>query len=111
MEDIDKYSDWLEIPWEKGKDIPFRVEVLFVGFMWNLEKCTMAVPVVKWDRYLWAIDGWLQLPSHDLKETQELYRKLFHIYYIISDDCTYLTNLEAFMGLFIKDPFLPHTPP
>ncbi|RXW17522.1 hypothetical protein EST38_g8333 [Candolleomyces aberdarensis] len=111
MEDIDEYSTRLGIPWERAKDVPFGAEVPFVGFWWNLEKRTVGIPAAKREKYLQAIEEWSQSPRHNLEETQKLYGKLLHICHVIPEGRAYLTNLEAFMGLFTDSPFMPRTPP
>ncbi|KAJ3472811.1 hypothetical protein NLI96_g13248 [Meripilus lineatus] len=47
MEDIDRLSDELGIPWQKDKDRPFSQSFTFTGFDWNIQKKTVALTEAK----------------------------------------------------------------
>ena len=96
--DIDLHSDKLGIPWEASKMIPFRPVVPYLGFIWDLDMCTVAIPEEK-------------KPTHALAEVQRLYGKLLHASLVITTGCAYLTKLEAMLSGFNNSPFVPHTPP
>jgi hypothetical protein len=53
--DIDSLSDALGIPWEASKTIPFGHSVQYLGFTWDLQARTVAVPLPKKEKYLMAI--------------------------------------------------------
>ena len=62
-------------------------------------------------RYLAAITEWESKHVHNLLETQKLYGKLLHAMLVIPAGQARLTSLEAMLGSFNNNPFLPHTPP
>ena len=110
MADIDEISDALGIVWEHEKDISFRVEVTFAGFLWNLRTRTVTIPETKRNKYLEAIGEWERTKTHHLEQTQELHGKLLHVCHVVPHGRAYLANLEAFMGIFHNNPFMPRTP-
>ena len=111
MADIDALSDELDIPWEKMKDIPFSTSVPFIGFLWDLDTCTVSLSDRRKEKYLQAILDWEVKPRHTLEEVQKLYGKLLHVCHILPSGCAYLTSLESFMAQFHNHPFCPHSSP
>ncbi|KAJ3513562.1 hypothetical protein NMY22_g15006 [Coprinellus aureogranulatus] len=110
MGDIDRVSDELGIVWEKEKDIHFRSEVPFAGFLWNLDTREVRIPEPKRLKYLEAIHDWGRSATHNLEQAQELHGKLLHLCHIAPYGRAYLNNLEAFMGIFGNSPHMPRTP-
>ena len=110
-DDIDHLSDCLGIQWESSKSIPFRVEVPYLGFLWNL--CTQFVHLLdaKKLKYLTVIMEWEQKCTHNLHEVQRLYSKLLHAALVLPAGWAHLTSMEAMLASFNDNPFLPHTPP
>jgi len=53
-ENIDELSEKLGIKWEESKTTPFSFTVIYLGFLWDLENQTVAVPEQKQDKYLAA---------------------------------------------------------
>ena len=111
MADIDTLSDELGIPWEKMKDIPFSTMVPFIGFMWDLDACTVNLSDSRKEKYLQAILDWEIKPRHVLGKVQKLYGKLLHACHVLPSGQAYLTSLESFMAHFHNCPFCPHAPP
>lgn len=113
MHDIDRASDRLGIVWETEKDVGFRFEVPFTGFLWNLQTRRVSISTSKREKYSTAVLEWQTVcPNvHTLEQTQELHGKLLHLCHVVPGGRAYLTNLEAFMGVFGNCPFKPHTPP
>jgi hypothetical protein len=111
MADIDQLSDELGIPWEITKDIPFSSEAPFIGFLWNLETYTVAIPDSKKTKYLNEIFLWEKKRTHDLKEVQKLYGKLLHACQVVPAGRAHLTSLEKFMGIFGDSVFMPRVAP
>jgi hypothetical protein len=111
MDDVDRLSQELGIPWETSKDIPFASEVPFIGFLWNLTDSSVSIPARKKSKYLDAIVLWESRQTHTLEEVQKLYGKLLHASLIIPMGRAYLTNLETMLGIFHNSPFKPRTPP
>jgi len=109
--DIDDLSERLGIPWEVSKSIPFGSVVPYLGFIWDLDVRTVAVPVEKKLKYLSAIEEWEKKPTHALAEVQGLYGKLLHVSLVSPAGRAYLTSLEAMLSGFNNSPFVPHTPP
>ena len=110
-QDIDLLSDELGIPWETSKTIPFRSIVPYLGFVWDLDARSVAIPAEKKLKYLDAIKEWEKKPTHALAEVQKLYGKLLHASLVVTAGRAYLTNLEAMLSGFNNSPFVPHTPP
>ena len=111
MADIDAVSDALGIPWEVEKDIPFGEVAPFIGFSWDLTNRTVSLPDSKKQKYLQAVQEWESKPKHTLDEARKLYGKLLHACHIIPAGCTYLTSLEAFIGICHDSPFCSRYPP
>ena len=110
-QDIDLLSDELGIPWETSKTIPFGPIVSYLGFLWNLDTRSVAIPAEKKLKYLNAIKEWEKKSTHTLAEVQKLYGKLLHASLVVTAGRAYLTNLEAMLSGFTNSPFVPHTPP
>ena len=81
--DIDLLSEELGIPWEASKTVPFGFVVLYLGFIWDLNTCTVAIPEEKRFKYLNAIEEWKKKLTHALLEVQSLYSKLLHASLVI----------------------------
>ncbi|CDO73030.1 hypothetical protein BN946_scf185007.g84 [Trametes cinnabarina] len=112
LSDTDRISSSLGIPWQPEKDHPFSAEFPFTGFLWNLDGTrSVSIPRAKADKYIAAIDVWLQKPTHDLKEVQQLHGKLWHASLVVQHGRAFLVNLEAMLGIFHDRPFVPRTPP
>jgi hypothetical protein len=109
--DINHLSDALGIPWENSKTIPFSQVVPYLGFTWDIQARTVAIPSKKKTKYIDAIENWASCPTHALKDVQELYGKLLHASLVVPVGRAYLTNLEAMLGLFNNSPFVPHHAP
>jgi len=109
--DIDLLSDELGIPWENPKTIPFGSVIPYLGFIWDLDTCSVAIPAEKKLKYLNTIKEWEKKPTHPLVEVQKLYGKLLHASLVVTARHAYLTNLEAMLSGFNNSPFVPHTPP
>ena len=110
-QDIDLLSDELGIPWETSKTIPFGSIVPYLGFLWDLNMRSVAIPAEKKLKYLNTIKEWEKKPMHALAEVQKLYGKLLHASLVVTARHTYLSNLEAMLSGFTNSPFVPHTPP
>ena len=108
---INLISDKLGIPWEPLKTIPFSNSVPYLGFNWNLSSKTVTITAAKKEKYKMAIEEWLSRSVHTLDKVQKLYGKLLHSSLIIPAGRAYLTNLEAMLGSFTSNPFMPHHPP
>ena len=109
--DIDHISEMLGIPWESSKTIPFGFVVPYLGFIWDLKACTVAIAEEKKIKYLNTIEEWKKRPTHTLVEVQRLYGKLLHASLVVPTGRAYLTNLETMLAGFNSRPFVPHTPP
>ena len=67
--------------------------VPYLGFLWDLNACMVAVLTEKKAKYLDAIEEWHQKLRHTLVEVQGLYGKLLHTSLVIPARRGYLTNL------------------
>jgi hypothetical protein len=111
LDDISAISDQLGIPWEVSKDIPFTSKPTFIGLLWNLPEQTVTLTESKRSKYVNAITEWEKKRTHTLQEVQKLHGKLLHASIIFPAGRAYLTNLEAMLGIFGNNPFMPRTPP
>jgi hypothetical protein len=109
--DINALSEKLGIPWETSKTIPFNNSVPYLGFNWDLSLRTVSITTTKRAKYKAAIEEWLSKPVHTLDEVQKLYGKLLHVCLVIPAGRAYLTNLEAMLGSFNPNLFVPHHAP
>ena len=109
--DINHVSAHLGIKWETSKSVLFGMEVLYLGFHWDLWAQCVHLLDEKKARYHTAIMEWEKKHTHNLLETQKLYGKLLHASLVIPAGRAHLTSLEAMLGTFHHNPFLPHTPP
>jgi hypothetical protein len=110
-DNIDKISSALGIPWETSKTIPFDTKVPYLGFVWDLQARTMAIPPGKKDKYLKALRQWASCKTHALNEVQKLYGKLLHVTLVVTAGCAYLMNLESMLGSFNNSPYTTHHAP
>ena len=110
LRDIDQVSEFLGIPWEASKDIPFSESPTFIGLIWNLTNHTVSLTESKQQKYLGAISEWEHRRTHTLQDMQKLHGKLLHVSLIFPPNHTYLTNLEAMLSIFGDKPFKPRTP-
>lgn len=111
ISDIDRISRPLGIQWEPSKDVPFSEVFPFTGFEWNLREKTVALTAKKRDKYLTAIESWLERPAHTLEDVQRLHGKLQHSALVIPEGRAYLPNLERMLGIFHDQPFKPRHAP
>ena len=111
LDDINRVSDHLGIPWEASKDIPFSDTPTFIGLVWDLVNHTVTLTESKRQKYLDAISKWEQRRTHTLQDVQKLHGKLLHASLIFPPGRAYLTNLEAMLPIFGDNPFKPRTPP
>ena len=110
-DDIDQLSDELGIPWEKSKTIPFTHSIPYLGFMWDLQTWTVAIPPSKKGKYLDAIREWNTCPTHALEDMRKMYGKLLHATLVVPAGRAYLVSLEAMLSTFNNHPFVPHHAP
>jgi len=110
-EHINFISNQLGIPWEPTKDTPFSSKPIFMGFKWDLENKTVALTHGKRNKYLSAITEWFKSAKHMLEDVQKLHRHLLHASLTIPEGSAYLTSLQAMLGIFGSNPFMPRTPP
>ena len=109
--DIDELSSRLGIKWQSSKSIPFREEVPYLGFRWNLRTQVVYLLEETKVKYLVAIAEWRGKWAHNLIEMQQLHGKLVHAALVIPARRAHLTSLEAMLSSFNNRPFRPHTPP
>jgi len=70
----------LGVPWSAKKMRPFATTQHYIGFDWNLDLCSVALPSEKLTKILQLLDYWLQLgQSVSAKEAVSLHGKLVHI--------------------------------
>jgi hypothetical protein len=108
MDDVDRLSHKLGIPWERTKDQPFADETIYIGLIWNLSTLMVSLGHAKKEKYLLAIADWISQPTHTLNEVQKIYSKLRHACLIVPRGQAYLTSLEAMLSICSDCPFMPH---
>ncbi|PPQ82206.1 hypothetical protein CVT24_012855 [Panaeolus cyanescens] len=111
MEDIDRLSDSLGIPWQRSKDVNFSFCATYFGLAWNLKERTVALPESKASKYRAAIVLWQSSARHDLKETQQLYGKLLHASLVVPAGRARLVGLECALVFAHRDPLATRFPP
>lgn len=111
MGDIDSISEFLGIPWQVSKDLPFASSTTFIGLNWDLKEKTVSLPENKILKYRSAITKWRTSRTHNLEELQKLYGKLLHATNVLPQGRAYLTGLETMFSIFQNEPFKPRTPP
>ena len=63
-------------PMETSKTISFRLIISYLGFIWDLNTCTVAISVERKFKYINMIEEWERKLSHALAEVQKLLRNL-----------------------------------
>jgi hypothetical protein len=113
MADIDAVTDPLGIVWGASKTLPFAPANIYLGFLWNVQLRTVAVPPDKRARYLAALRVWCSSRTHTLREAQELLGRLQHICFVLPSGRAYLAWLQIFISLFDakQDRHMGRTPP
>ena len=111
IEDVDRVSAKLGIPWERSKDVPFGKVVPFIGFDWDLEAKIVSLQEKKKEKYVKAIMEWERRQTHTLEDVKKLYGKLLHTCLVIPEGRAYLTKLESMIGTFHDSPYKPRRPP
>ena len=111
IKDIDDISNQLGIPWELSKDVPFSSQPTFIGLIWDLAARTVTLTETKRVKYVDAITVWERKRTHTLEEVQKLHGKLLHASLVFPAGRAHLVNLEAMLGIFGNNPFMPRTPP
>jgi hypothetical protein len=111
MQDIDKLSDELGIPWERSKDVPFSSTPPYLGFIWDLAARTVSLSPQKREKYMAATKGWEARHKHTLEQVQSLHGKLLHATLVLPMGRAYLTNLESMLSIFGDSPHHPRAPP
>ena len=86
LADINTISNVLEIPWKPSKDVPFSSAPTFIGFTWDLERCTVSLAETKRHKYILALQDWSSRRTHTLHEAQKLLGKLTHTAQIFLED-------------------------
>ncbi|PPQ80585.1 hypothetical protein CVT24_002720 [Panaeolus cyanescens] len=111
MDDIDRVSAVLGIPWQSAKDVQFSSSAPYFGFVWDLKDRTVALSLEKASKYKEAIQAWGLHAKHALLETQQLYGKLLHASLVIPSGRSRLVGLELAIALAHSRPFASRFPP
>lgn len=99
MDDVDRLSDKLGIPWEKSKDSPFSSTAVYIGFLWDLDARTVALGPGKATKYIASILAWEARSTHTLTDIQELYGKLLHACHVLPAGRAWITGLEDMLSI------------
>ena len=91
--------------------MPFACSTTYISFVWDLATMWVSLPLKKKTKYLATIQDWTDLKTHVLNNVEKLYGKLLHTCSIIPRGHTFLTELEAMLGLFGSNPFCPISSP
>lgn len=109
--DLDLLSDELALPWKVSKTTPFATSVVYLGFLWDIDHRTVALPDQKKTKYKEAIRLWSKSPVHTLRDVETLYGKLMHASHVSPEGRAYLTGLEAMLSIFGDSPDCPRHAP
>ena len=83
--DIDHISDYLAIPWDDLKTVPFGSVIPYLGLNWDLDAKVVTLPDPKKHKYLACIEEWCQHQTHTLAQVQSLYGKLLHSCLVVKE--------------------------
>ena len=110
IDDIDKLSHTLGIPWETSKDQPFKRSTVYISFLWDVQSRSVSLSPEKCNKYIRAIEEWNQRCTHLLEDVQKPYGKLLHTASLVPAGRAYLTGFECMLAVCEKKPFMPHRP-
>ncbi|KAJ8455566.1 hypothetical protein ONZ45_g18907 [Pleurotus djamor] len=111
MEDIDKLSAELGIPWQVSKDQPFSSSVRYLGFLWDLPTRSVSLLPEKAEKYTSTIHKWLAGSTFNLQQTASIHGKLVHASLAIPEGRPYLRELDTMLSICSDRPFMLHSPP
>ncbi|THH14019.1 hypothetical protein EUX98_g9656, partial [Antrodiella citrinella] len=121
LTDIFRVTAPLGVPWHPKKITDYSHEVVYLGFLWNLETRTVSLPDTKREKYtsklVKILDG---MPERRVsqKDLMSINGTLSHITFVYPHGLSYLTNLCTFIASypnpsqmsFIPSSFMNNTP-
>ena len=113
LEDIYALGNKLGWPWKRSKTRPFAQFFQYLGFTWDLNAKTVALPENKRLRYRDKLLPWLDGRPVDQKQAESLHRTLNHCSLVIPTGRSYLTRLSSFSASwnFLSSPYIRKCPP
>jgi hypothetical protein len=99
-------------PWKDSKTRPFAPFFTYLGFLWDLIKKTVQIPIEKKSRYLMKLKPWISGNKFTQREAQSLLGTLVHCSLAIPDGRSHLPALSRFAASFntSSSPFVQKTP-
>ncbi|THH17690.1 hypothetical protein EUX98_g9078 [Antrodiella citrinella] len=113
LTDIFRVTAPLGVPWHPKKITDYSHEVVYLGFLWNLETRTVSLPDTKHEKYtnklVKVLDG---MPERRVsqKDLMSINGTLSHITFVYPHSRSYLTNLCTFIASY-PNPYAPRFPP
>lgn len=103
----------LGVPWKLGKCSPYSYLLTYLGFAWDLERQSVALPEAKRLKYLAKAEGFLDRIASGpvlMKDAMAVNGTLSHVAFVYPHGRAYLTNLSRFISTFHSE-FAPRRPP
>ncbi|KAJ8509083.1 hypothetical protein ONZ45_g8695 [Pleurotus djamor] len=111
MDDIDRLSATLGIPWQTSKDQPFGTSIKYLGFIWDLPSRSVTLSPEKASKYIATIQKWLSETQFTYEQAASIHGKLVHASLAIPSGRPYLRELDAMLAICSNRPLVPHHPP
>jgi len=97
----------LGVPWHPKKCRDFAFVFIYLGFLWDLIQCSVALPDDKCQKYLRKLSSILDLLNQgkgiSYKDAMSLNGMLSHVAFIIPHGWAYLANLCTFIASFTSN--------
>lgn len=102
------------VPWHATKWKDFSSKPIYLGLVWDFDKCTVALTELKHIKYLTEVTNFLQKHSTSCVEKKlamSLLGTLSHITVVHQDSHSYFSALSAFISTFTNEhkPRYPHS--
>lgn len=99
------------VPWKHTKTRPFSSSQKYLGFIWNLERKSVALPIEKFDAFIHLAEQWCEEGRRfTQKEALQLHGKLIHISCIFPLIRPFLRSIISFSSEFISTRAALHVP-
>lgn len=95
---IDAITNPLGVHWVAAKHLPWTFKPVYLGFEWDLQARTVALPGAKKAKYLQALREWQAQDQHTLEEVEALHGKLVHVSLVVYPGPARLTALESMLA-------------
>lgn len=110
VEDIFRVTEKLGIPWKRGKCFRYAYRVVYLGYVWDLEKRCVSLPQEKRKGYLATLNAFLdkaRVGPVSLQDTMSISGTLSYLTFVYISGKAYLKGLSAFIASFPDPPEAP----